>query len=52
VLKLQLHPDKLEPRAMGRYNITRVHANGTVSIALAPGAIERVNIRRIKPYRR
>jgi hypothetical protein len=37
---------------MGPFNITRVHANGTVTIALAPGVIERVNIRRIKPYRR
>jgi hypothetical protein len=25
---------------MGPYNITRVHANGTVTIALAPGVIE------------
>jgi hypothetical protein len=52
VLKLQFHPDKLEPRTMGPCNITRVHANGTVTIALAPGVIERINIRRIKPYRR
>jgi transposase InsO family protein len=52
VLRLQYRPDKLEPRAVGPYTITRVHANGTVSIAVSPGVIERVNLRRIKPYRR
>jgi hypothetical protein len=51
-LKLAFQPDKLEHRAMGPYQITRIHANGTVSFALAPGVIERINIRRIKPYRR
>jgi hypothetical protein len=52
VLKLVFHTDELEPRAIGPYFITRVHANGTVSIELTPGVIERISIRRVKPYRR
>ncbi|KAG7342242.1 hypothetical protein IV203_007334 [Nitzschia inconspicua] len=50
VLKLVYNPGKLEPRAKGPYSITRVHANGTLSIQLAPGVIERINMRRVKPY--
>jgi hypothetical protein len=52
VLKLVHNPDKLEPRAIGPYLITRVHTNGTLSIQIAEGVIERINIRRVKPYRR
>ena len=29
-----------------------VHVNGTVTICRRPGILERVNIRRIRPYRR
>jgi hypothetical protein len=36
---------------MGPYIITRVHANGAISIGLAPGVFERIDIRRIKPHR-
>jgi hypothetical protein len=52
VLKLVYNPDKLEPRAVGPYPITRVHTNGTLSIQISAGVIERINIRRVKPYRR
>jgi hypothetical protein len=52
VLKLSYKPDKLEPRATGPFTITRVHVNGTLSIELSPGVIERINLRRVKPYRR
>jgi hypothetical protein len=52
VLQLVYRPDKLEPRAVGPYPVTQVHTNGTLSIELSPGVIERVNIRRLKPYRR
>jgi hypothetical protein len=52
VLKLTHQPDKLEPRAIGPFPITRVHANGTVTIETSPGVVERINIRRLKPYRR
>ena len=52
VLKLSYKPDKLEPRATGPFVISRVHTNGTLSIELSPGVEERINIRRVKPYRR
>jgi transposase InsO family protein len=52
ILKLTYFPDKLEPRATGPFTITRVHANGTLSIQLSPGVIERINLRRVKPYHR
>jgi transposase InsO family protein len=52
VLKLIFQPDKLDPRASGPFTITRVHTNGTVTIETSPGVIERINIRRLKPYRR
>ena len=52
VLKLAYKPNKLQPRATGPFPIETVHANGTVTIRLSPTTIERINIRRIKPYRR
>lgn len=51
VLKLVYKPSKLQPRAEGPYEITRVHTNGTITIRLTPYVIERINIRRVKPYR-
>jgi len=51
VLKLVYKPNKLQPRAEGPYPITRVHTNGTVTIRISPQVIERINIRRVKPYR-
>jgi len=44
-------PTKLQDRAYGPYPITEVHVNGTVTIQRAPGVIERINIRRVRPYR-
>ena len=52
VLKLRYKPDKLEPRADGSHRVERVHANGTLSIRLQPGVIERISLRRLKPYHR
>jgi transposase InsO family protein len=52
VRKLVYQPDKLDPRATGPYRIDRVHTNGTVTIEISPGVLERINIRRVKPYRR
>jgi transposase InsO family protein len=51
VLKLIYHPNKLEPRAEGPYEIQKVHTNGTITIKLTPFVTERVNIRRVRPYR-
>ena len=51
VLKLVYQPNKLDPRAVGPYRVVQVHTNGTVTIQLTPLTTERINIRRIKPYR-
>ena len=51
VLKRVHDPRKLEERWDGPFQIKRVHVNGNVTIALKPGVFERINIRRVKPYR-
>ena len=51
VLKKVHDPTKLGVRTSGPYTIERVHVNGTVTIELRPGVSERINIRRILPYR-
>lgn len=51
VLKLTYQPDKLQPRGEGPFRIEQVHTNGTLTIRLSPNVIERINIRRVKPYR-
>ena len=50
MLVLKYNPDKLEPCALGPFRIERVHANGTVTIRRTPHVIERINIRRLRPY--
>lgn len=45
------NPDKLGERTVGPFNITQVHVNGNVTIQRAPHVFERINIRRILPYR-
>ncbi|KAG7355485.1 reverse transcriptase RNA-dependent DNA polymerase [Nitzschia inconspicua] len=50
VLKLVYKPGKLEPRAIGPFEVIRVHQNGTLSIQLSAGVIERISVRRVKPY--
>jgi hypothetical protein len=52
ILKLVYKPNKLAPRAEGPYRIHQVHTNGTVTLQKDAHTIERVSIRRIKPYRR
>ena len=52
VLKIAYNPNKLAPRAAGPYRITQVHTNGTVTIQLTPTTVERISIRRVKPYHR
>jgi hypothetical protein len=53
VLKLAYKPDKLDSRVIaGPYRIEAVHTNGTVTIRINPHTIERINIRRVKPYKR
>ena len=50
VLLLAYKPDKLDPRATGPYRIEQVHVNGTITIRRSAHVMERINIRRIRPY--
>ena len=52
VLKIAYKPDKLTARAQGPYLIEQVHTNGTVTIRLNAHTLERISIRRIKPFKR
>jgi hypothetical protein len=51
VLKKKWKPKKLGKRTSSPYKIVQVHVNGTVTIQLRPGLTERINIRRIIPYK-
>ena len=51
VLKKVHKPTKLGVRTEGPYKVQRVHVNGTLTIELRPGLTERINIRRLIPYR-
>jgi transposase InsO family protein len=46
------NPRKLDDKAEGPYTITQVHVNGTVTIRRTEHVTERINIRRVVPYRR
>jgi hypothetical protein len=46
VLRLVPDPDKMQERAIGHFNITRVHCNGTLTIRRSAHVTERINIRR------
>ena len=52
VLKLVYKPNKLDPRATGPFVVEQVHANGILSIRLNPTVVERISLRRVKPYHR
>ena len=50
---LKVHdPTKLGIRTNGPYKIKKTHVNGTVTMELRPGVSERINIRRVIPYRK
>ena len=51
VLVKTVNPSKLEPRTHGPYPIITTYTNGTVDIARAPHVVERLNIRRLVPFR-
>lgn len=51
VLKKSCNPRKLGEQTSGPYVITQVHTNGTVTIALNDNTSERINIRRVIPYK-
>ena len=52
VLIKSVQPNKLEPRAHGPYTIQRVYQNGTIDVARNAQVVERINIRRVIPFRR
>ena len=52
VLVKAVNPSKLEPRANGPYRITRIYTNGTEDIQRAEHITERINIRRLIPFRK
>ena len=43
---------KLDPKFEGPFSITQVYTNGTVEIRRSPQVFERLNIRRLVPFRR
>jgi hypothetical protein len=51
VLKLVPTADKMDQRAEGPYHIHSVHVNGNVTIRHTNNLLERLNIRRIKPFK-
>jgi hypothetical protein len=52
ILKIVYNPATLQERAIGPFIIQQVHVNGTITIFRAKDIYERLNIRRVKPYRR
>ena len=50
VLIISFKPDASEERGEGPHTISQVHVNGTVTLMLNEEVLERINIRRIKPY--
>ena len=51
VLKKNSNPQKLGERTSGPYLIEKVHTNGNITIKLNEETTERINIRRVKPYK-
>jgi hypothetical protein len=51
VLKKKLKPCKLGETTSGPYRVLQTHVNGTLTIELRQGVSERINIRRVIPYR-
>mmetsp|Transcript_27436 Transcript_27436/g.40868 ORF Transcript_27436/g.40868 Transcript_27436/m.40868 type:complete len:1328 (-) Transcript_27436:212-4195(-) len=51
VMKKKFEYTKLDPRWDGPFPITQVHVNGNITIRLRPHLSERLNIRRVKPYK-
>ena len=50
-MKKKLEYTTLGERWDGSFEINKVHVNGNVTINLREGVTERLNIRRIKPYK-
>lgn len=50
VLLINKSRGKLKPKTTGPFTIAATHVNGTVTIQRGPGVLERLSIRRVKPY--
>jgi hypothetical protein len=51
VMIKEVDPDKMEEKTTGPFPIVRVHINGNLTIQRQPHVTERLNIRRVIPYR-
>jgi transposase InsO family protein len=52
ILNSDIHPAKLDPTSVeGPFPIVQVHTNGTVTIQRSAVVTERINIRRLRPFR-
>ena len=51
VLKKVHDPTKIGLRTEGPFLVKQVHVNGTITMELREGVSERINIRRVMPYR-
>ena len=51
VLLKHYDPVKLQERNHGPYPIAQVYTNGTIDVLRTPTLVERVNIRKVIPYR-
>ena len=51
ILILANNPTTLQDRGIGPFSIIQFHTNGTITFQRTPHIVERINIRRVKPYR-
>ncbi len=51
MLKKKWKPHKLGKRTSRPYRVLQTHVNGILTIELRPGISERLNIRRVIPYK-
>ena len=51
IIILTDNPTTLQDREIGPFRIIEVHTNGTITIQRTQHIVERINIRRVKPYR-
>eukprot|EP00934_Nitzschia_sp_Nitz4_P003898 Nitzschia sp. Nitz4//scaffold257_size48314//306//683//NITZ4_007082-RA/size48314-processed-gene-0.28-mRNA-1//1//CDS//3329544427//3888//frame0 len=51
VLIKELNPSKMNPKATGPFRIVKVFTNGTIEVQKDEHVVERLNIRRVVPYK-
>ena len=50
LIRKDTYLDKLEERNLGPYQVIQVQVNGILTIGKRTNVLERINIRRVKPY--